>query len=319
MFKVDESPILQSELSVILALQEELKLKGIEKLAVVKPTHDNIQICCPMPHNGKQERKPSCGILTKDKGKDKAGTVHCFACGYTASLEEMVSHCFGFNDKGAYGKAWLLKNFVSMDQESRRELGLQLSRIAVKQEFVTEEELDKYRYVHPYMYTRKLTDAIIEKFDIGYDEKTKCITFPVCDERGRVVFIARRSVKTKFFNYPKDVTKPLYAMNFISPNIKEVVVCESIINALTCWAYGKPAIALIGLGNYQQYKMLKNTHIRKYILALDPDEAGNKARAMFRNNVTNKLITEYVLEEGRDINDLTETEFLNLRETSAQR
>lgn len=32
--------------------------------------------------------------------------------------------------------------------------------------YIREQELDKYRYIHPYMYERELTDKIIERFDI---------------------------------------------------------------------------------------------------------------------------------------------------------
>lgn len=35
------------------------------------------------------------------------------------------------------------------------------------------KELDRYRYIHPYMYKRGMTDDLIEKFDVGYDPAFK--------------------------------------------------------------------------------------------------------------------------------------------------
>ena len=35
--------------------------------------------------------------------------------------------------------------------------------------YITEEQLDKYRYTHPYLYKRGLTDEDIYKYDLGYD------------------------------------------------------------------------------------------------------------------------------------------------------
>lgn len=102
-----------------------------------------------------------------------------------------------------------------------------------KIEYVTESELAKYRYYHPYMYERKLTNEIIEKFDIGYDKDTDCITFPVYDEFGRCVFVARRSVKTKYFNYPSGSKKPIYGLEKIDKDTNAVLVVESFLNALT--------------------------------------------------------------------------------------
>jgi 5S rRNA maturation endonuclease (ribonuclease M5) len=54
---------------------------------------------------------------------------------------------------------------------------------------------------------------------------------------------------------------------------------------------------------------------RKIILATDNDEAGMKARKRIRANVKNKIITEYILPQGKkDLNELTEEEFNNLEE-----
>lgn len=311
MLIIDETPILENEMTIIETLRTELHNRGINKLAVVRKTHGNIQVCCPIHKDG-QERKPSCGINIDGSRGTKPGTVHCFTCGYVASFPEFISDCFGYNDGGKYGKKWLFDNFVSVAVEKRSCFSLNLSRNKQKDEYITEEELDSYRYIHPYMYKRKLTDEIIEKFDVGYDKNTQCLTFPVWDEKGRCVFVARRSVNTKFFNYPRDVNKPIYALNFINSTIKEVVVCESIINALTCWTWGIPAVSLIGTGSYEQYPILENSHIRKFILALDPDEAGYKGTQRFIKNVKGKMIISLPLPAGKDVNDLQEQQFKNI-------
>lgn len=311
MLMVDDIPILENEMTIIETLRNELLNRGIEKLAVVKKSHGNIQVCCPVHKDGK-ERKPSCGINLDGSNGTAPGTVHCFTCGYVANFKEFVSDCFGYNDGGEYGKRWLLENFVSVEVEKRKNFKLNLSRTKPKQNYITEEELDNYRYIHPYMYKRHLTDEIIEKFDVGYDENTQCLTFPVWDEKGRCVFVARRSVKTKFFNYPKEVNKPVYGLNFIPQDVTQVVVCESIINALTCWTWDIPAIALIGTGSFEQYPILQNSHIRKFLLALDPDEAGYKGRTRIRKNVKGKIIVDLQIPEGKDVNDLTEDEFVNI-------
>lgn len=312
MIMLDETPILENEMTIVETLRNELRNRGIDKLAVIKKTHNNIQVCCPIHKDGK-ERKPSCGINLDGSHGTEPGTVHCFTCGYVASFKEFVSDCFGYNDGGAYGKKWLLENFVSISVEKRKLFKLNINRGNKKKiDYVTEEELDTYRYFHPYMYKRKLTDEIIEKFDVGYDKNTQCLTFPVWDEKGRCVFVARRSVNTKFFNYPTEASKPIYGLNYIEPYMTQVVVCESIINALTCWTWGIPAVALIGTGSFEQYPILQSSHIRKFLLALDPDEAGDKGSVRFRNNVKGKMIINLQIPEGKDVNDLEEEEFLNI-------
>ena len=305
-----------AELSDILAeWRAQLAANNIPLLGVVRDTPDNIMVSCIYHKNG-QERRPSAGIKKSD------GTYHCFACGETHSLQEVISHSFGHMDDvtGAFGWNWLLKNFLTVSVEERKGLDLDFSRAnsVPTTQYISEDELDSYREYHPYMWKRKMTPEVVDIFDIGYDKKTKCITFPVRDITGGTLFIARRSVITKFFNYPEGVEKPVYGLYELSqlPQYpKEVIICESMIDAITCWVYGKPAVALNGLGNDLQFAQLNKMPCRKFILATDNDEAGQKARRRIRANVKHKLITEFVLPNGRkDINELSQDEFNQLTE-----
>lgn len=345
MFTLNGLPILADELDVLSELKSQLELNGIYRFATFRQITNHIQFNCPI-HKGGQERKPSCGITTaqirySDGSVVEPGMVHCFTCGYTAPLNVMISDLFGKKDDGRFGNEWLAKNFVTMEVEKRQPLNLNLDRrktseatkIVKPTVYVSEEELDSYRYVHPYMQKRKLTDDVIELFDIGYDANFKintsgggtinyrCLTFPIKDENGNTLFIARRSVDTKFFHYPKDAIKPVYGIyelkKFYGDNLPNtVIICESMINALTCWGYGRPAVALNGTGTPTQYKQLEKLPVRKYILGLDPDDAGNRGRLKLHNYFKNKrMITDFVIPEGKDINDLTKDEFDNLCET----
>ena len=322
-------------IDILQELIAQLRANGSELISKYKEGPTHIQICCPYHNNG-MERRPSAGIRQAD------GKFHCFTCNEVHELPEVISHCFGHYDDilGKFGWQWLLKNFATVQVEERKDVELDMYRFNSSHRvrnrndnsgngagrFVSEEELDSYRYTHPYMYKRRLTDEIIELFDIGYDKQTRCITFPVRDRKGNCLFVARRSVDTKFFNYPEGVVKPVYGLyelynwgkynvSMYLSSIGEVIICESMLDALTCWVYGKPAVALNGLGNDLQFEQLRKLPCRKYILATDNDSAGMKARDRIRKNITNKLITEYILPAGKkDINDLEESEFMRLEE-----
>ncbi len=301
-----------------------------------KRSGNSIQVQCPF-HGDGMERKPSGGItlvpIRKGNRVIEEGTFHCFACGKICDLPEFISRCFEQDDPmGKFGWQWLTKNFLSLNVEERKDIDLDFGRNHKhkKQEptYITEEELDKYRYYHPYWGKRGITnDNIIELFDLGFENDTQCITFPVRDIQGNCLFVAKRSVKTKWFNYPEGVEKPLYGLYelnattlvnghkvHILPSFpKEIIVCESMIDALTCWQYGKYAVALNGTGNDLQFKQLSELPCRELVLATDNDEAGRKARQRIRQNVHNKIITEYILPEGKkDINELTEEEFYSM-------
>lgn len=329
MFYINRNPILADDLEVLNELKHQLARRGILRFNEFKVGPRNIQFNCPIHSNG-QEKRPSCGISTVQIKDIPPGTVHCFACGYTASLEEMISHCFGRDDMGSYGREWLIKHFLTVSIENRKDISLDVSRGSKveKMSYISEEELDSYRYYHPYMYQRKLTDEVIEKFDIGYDEHfelkdrdgkvkqvLRCLTFPVRDVSGNTLFIVRRSIDIKFFHYPEGVIKPVYGLYELPDDAEGVIICESILNALTCYVYGKPAVALNGLGTEYQYEQLKRLSVRKFIIALDPDEAGQRATMKLRKALRgSKLVTQYEIPKGKDLNDLNEKEFENLVE-----
>ena len=245
--------------------------------------------------------------------------------GESCSLEQMISRVFGKDDLGQYGLTWLKNNFLGDILEDRY-INIDLDRKCPKTNsgasYVQENELQKYRYIHPYMYKRKLTNEVIYLFDIGYDKDTDCITFPIRDVDGNCLFVARRSVKGKYFNYPSKAEKPVYGLYELellwdknNEYPQEVYICESMIDALTLWGIGKYAVALNGLGTKQQIEELNKLPCRKFILATDNDLAGYRAREKLRKLIKNHIVTEIKIPHNKkDINDCTKEEIENLKE-----
>ena len=155
-------------------------------------------------------------------------------------------------------------------------------------------------------------------FDIGVYLQSNCITFPNLDKNGNCLFVARRGINSKWFNYPAHVQKPLYGLYQLyqlHPFPNEVIVCESMFDALSFWTVGKYACALNGLGNELQFKQLRELPCREIILATDMDERGLAARERIRKNMKNtKIIAEYFFPEGcKDANDCTKEQLKNLQ------
>lgn len=325
MIKLQDTIIQTDAQSVLDMLKFDLAQHGVNRFHLFRNNGENIQTNCPFHKNG-QERKPSFGV------NGEIDKCHCFACGWSGTIEEMISELYGYQDEGKFGKRWLIKRFNSVEIETRKNImeGFHGRTIDIYNpnrsnnicdseynrdcdRYIGELELDKYRYIHPYMYERGLTDEIIERFDIGYDKERDCITFPIKDIEGRCVFVATRSTKRKFFGLPKGYDKPIYqAYHFRRGKYRTAYITESFLNCLTCWKYDKPAMAMIGTGNQKQYEILNKLPVREYILAFDPDEAGRKATERFKKNVHGKIIKELVYPDNRDVNDLQE-EFLNCK------
>ena len=130
--------------------------------------------------------------------------------------------------------------------------------------------------------------------------------------------MARRAIKQKLYHYPEDAEKPIYGLYELrNVETKRLIICESMINALTCWSYGQYAVALNGLGSKEQLDILKKLPYRKYIVAFDGDVAGRTATERFKKNVNGKLISNLAVPFGKDINDLSREEFYNLLEKNS--
>jgi len=304
---------------------------------------DYYSIYCPIHKDG-GERKPSCGVLIRDQvrngKKSPAGFCHCFTCGYAKPLPGLITDLLKARNMSGSGLEWLKEHVPGFDGTSsdiellipNEMMDTLNNKFAIdyihsftkpQKQYVSESELASYRYTVPYMYDRGLTDELIEEYDIGFDGKhvpsgkknpLPCITFPVRDKDGNTLFICRRSIEGKYFNYPKDAEKPVYGLYELDPNAKRVVICESCFNALTVRKYGDQAVALLGTGNPYQIWQLKQLGVKEFVLGLDPDDAGRKGTDRLKRALQGVAITWTFsgIPEGKDLNDLSYEEYKNL-------
>lgn len=315
------------------------KLQEQGLLRLSKISGEYFQIYCPI-HNDGNEKKPSCGVLLHEQVKNGVtypeGFCHCFACGYANTLPKMISDILSTRSISKSGEDWLKENvpgfvgetefeyLLPQDTIDKLEIEYNLNYIkshseSEESEYVSEDELASYRYTVPYMYERRLTDDIIEKYDIGVDmnwippgrkQKVPCITFPVRDIDGNTLFFCRRSIKGKIYNYPTGVTKPVYGIYELPENCKSIIVCESCINALTAEVYGYNAVALMGTGNSYQIDQLKKLGVSEYVICTDGDDAGRRAALKLKKSLKSVgLVWVIDMPDGKDLNDCDKKTF----------
>lgn len=326
--EVNGVPVLATVEDIIRELKIELQTNDIELLKDIKPTHNNVMVTC-ISHADGQERHPSLGISTVQvdlPGRTiPEGTCNCFTCGYTADLPTFISNALGYNDGGIQGFKWITQKFVNLAVEERKPIELNMTRELEDEDIDFDESpitnLDEFRYTHPYMYRRKLTDKVIEYFDIGYDKDTHSITFPVFDENGHLALIQRRSVEGKKFLNDEGGNKGnhVYGLYQVYKNlswIKELYITESPIDALTLWTKRIPAVALMGARITEtQAKLLLKLPIRKFISALDNDNAGESGTEKLKKQLgSNKIIYRLSFPQGvKDVNMMSETQLDSIK------
>lgn len=286
---------------IIKQLQSELHNGKLRDVAL---KGDNVLCTCPF-HSDGFEDKPGCNIYCGDSDEIEQGKFHCFVCDEAGSLVKFIAACFGKNEE--FAKQWLIERYGQTNNDTVYDFPDWETNPTYKKE-LKETVLDKFEDFHPYMDTRHLDRAICQKFQVKYDPKTECLVFPVRDGTGKLLFLTRRSVKSKIFIIDKDVEKPIYLLDqIIKENIKEAVVVESQINALTLWGWGIPAVALFGCKiTPYQLELLNKSPIQHYILALDADKAGWQGMYKFVKQIRKDVFVDVkLLPRGKDVNDLT--------------
>lgn len=279
-------------------------------LKVIQHSHSGLRITCPFHADG-QERNADC-YVNDDPDSELYGVFHCFACGAKGYITDIIKFCFQQTDE--FVEDWLCSNFTAAYIEYRDVLPEIKLEDTKQPQYLKESEIDQYKYFHPYMFQRGLTEDVIRKFSVGYDEKDNSIVFPVWDERGNLLFFTKRLITKKQFFIPNSATKPIYLLNFlVRDHITTAYVAESQFNALTLWSWGYPAIALFGTGSKEQYEILNRSGIRNYILCFDGDTAGDNGAKRFIENINDDCIISIKhLPRGMDVNDLTKDQFDSL-------
>lgn len=307
---INNKHITSSIVSIITKLREEqnkyLNGKIIER-------GNNVLVTCPFHKNGK-ESTPSCSICAVEDEKVPFGTFHCWSCGESGSLSKLVGFCLdGDSDLGS---RWLEENFGDIIIASSYTYFLPLDE---KKEIEADESiLDTFDYDNDvaldYLINKRhLNKDVIKYFKVGYKKDNNSIVFPVFDEHNKFLFITERLINYKKFIIPGNIIKPIYLL-YDAKKYNTVYVCESQINALTLWGWGLPAIALFGTGSHTQYDILNGSGIIKYVLCFDGDQAGEKGRNRFVENVKNCIISYKKIPIGKDVNDLSKEEFFSLEE-----
>ncbi|MCH6259299.1 CHC2 zinc finger domain-containing protein, partial [Puniceicoccaceae bacterium K14] len=118
--------------------------------------------------------------------------------------------------------------------------------------------------------------------DTGHEHFNGCVVFPVFDEKGEVAEIYGRKIakqKSKIYHLylPGPHSGLLNAAAFNSP---EVILTESVIDALTFWSAGLTNVTCIwGTEGFtdDHLNAFTTKKTRKVIFAYDADEAGDRA------------------------------------------
>lgn len=299
------------------------KIRSLEKV------HDDVVINCPF-HSGGNERTGSFHILTKDKTKGRqvidAGVGHCFACGTSVTLPQLVSYLTGKDDNGLSGYEYL-KDTFGIDMTTTSGVALTIPPVKEESPIVPHTQ---YKGYHPYFTERGITNASIEFFELGYDPVFGGIVLPIKDKHGSVRMLVKRSVQGKRFHNTTGAKKSnlMFGLHEYYKNLgyysdlQHIVIVESALDAIILWQLGHVAFATLqAIPSEEQLDLINQLPVPNIVIGTDNDQAGIEAVGDYTKGIKGKKLYRLLYNEGeKDVGDknLEELKVLPVAEIATQ-
>ena len=261
---------------------------------------DNLMMCCPFH----KERKPSFGI------HKETGQYNCFSCNTKGDILSFIGRILNIDRK---------ESIKYISQLATTERVAPRINIPIKNPKSTQYEYTRYiDYIgYKYFHSRNITRKTVDMFNLG-TEKGEYVVFPIRDKEGTTLAVQKRHIKTKKFLFPtgfniKHYIFGLYELYKYGDKDKPVIVCESVIDALTCWEYGYQGIAIYSaMISVSQLELLVKSPFRLFKDGFDRDTAGRLGWKVFKEQAIPKglRVIESKEHSKKDINELSYGEFL---------
>lgn len=228
----------------------------------------------------------------------KKGIYHCFKCGISGKLKDLVVPLESFRDK-------VEESLFPKDPE---EVPKEVTKIELPREFrpITDEVGLPYRYLKH----RGITDEEIYEYNMGYCSTgffAERIIIPIYQGEKLVYFLGRTytngNPKYLNVNAPKGGT----IFKTFSGRVDQVILCEGVFDSLNIGKYF-PSISILGKeinGNEQIWSIAKSA--KEVFVLLDRDAYVAGFAAM---SVLNVYVKAHVmlLEGAKDPGELSEQE-----------
>lgn len=311
--RVDKYIIDTPLLKIIQRLRTEL-MNG--KLKDIKSGIDDIVVTCPH-HSEGREKKAACNIYIGDNEKIPYGFARCFVCDFKTDFVGFVAECF--DSSRDFAKKWLIENFGEVSEDYiflGEDITINNKRTS---KILDESILDQFQSWTPYLQKRRLNRDICEKLKVKYDPKNRQVVFPVYDINNHLKMLARRNIDTKFFYLDREQDKEVYCLNIIQKNnVKQCILTEGPIDALTGWSFGYPTIATLGNVSDYQIEQINKSCLNTIYIATDNDAIGNKIRQHIKNKLDKRIIVFdiNIPKPFKDLNDLDYETFLKCLENA---
>lgn len=183
--------------------------------------------------------------------------------------------------------------------------------------------LDRYKWRHPYLGERSISEPVQRLMRIGFDRDRHAVVIPWFNPDGSLGAIKYRRVDTKVFWYERGgrpIREMLYGIDVVyARRLRKVALVEAEVDAMTLMSAGVPAIATGGATSWNAGKrdMIARSPIEEIVIIRDVDAAGkswrNRVVADLRGVV--RLKCAIVPSYAKDANELAKLKGLSAVKT----
>lgn len=176
--------------------------------------------------------------------------------------------------------------------------------------------LDAYRFRHPYLAGRGISEEVQRLMRVGYDRVRQAIVLPWFNPNGSLGNIKFRKVDGKTFWYVKGgrpIREMVYGIDVVyRRRIKRAAIVEAEIDAMTLWTAGIPAIATGGTGfGAIKREIIAKSPLEEIVVVRDNDTAGRR----WQRQVVRDLIDAMDVSIGivpRSHKDINDTDIMSI-------
>lgn len=159
--------------------------------------------------------------------------------------------------------------------------------------------LKRYDWTSDYLLRRGISKQVLTSMSVGYSSSQKAVTLPWFHPDGMLANIKYRKTYGKTFWYyagGAPIRTLIYGIDQVyKHDIREVIVCEAEIDALSWWTVGRAAIAIGGTSaNEVQLELIRKSPIEKLVLAMDNDKPGAKLGRKLVQGLRGQVQMDYI-------------------------
>lgn len=293
------------------ALRTHIKEYADENL--IHDRNNRKMYACPYCDSGHGTNDNSTGAFSVDM---KTYRFKCFSCNRTGDIFDLIGQVEkigNFTDQvniavSLYGTEPAETLQYDQISHNNTHTGMTEEQKEIVKEYIRQcrNNSDKTEYFHQ----RGLSDSIVQRYSLGYDEQNRLITIPYGTG---TYYITRKIDEKSYRKLSTDTygTEPVFNQQALynAENLP-VFVCEGAMDALSVMSAGGVAVATGGTSHGNLLQAIKEKRPdTTLIICYDNDEAGRKGSEKLSQDLTElnipHVIASYPADTAcKDVNDL---------------